>query len=469
MKTKMKIKMQAKKPPVITGQIVELNITDLNHAAEGVGRVGDFAVFVPLSAPGDRVRARIISVQKNYARALLENVLESSSRRVPAPCRHFEDCGGCSLQHLKYDEQLRLKRETVVQALQRLGGLVTEVLPVLGMEEPWRYRNKSPFPLKMEGKELQAGFFRSRTHQIVNLEHCPIQHPLIEKAFHIARKLIWEMAIPVYDEERHKGLLRHLVVRASHFEGKVLVILVTNGREFKQSRSFAENLTSWLPELVGIVQNINTRRGNVIFGTDSVTLWGRDYLLEKLGHLLYAVSAGSFFQVNTPQAEILLRQVEKYAGLTGSETIFDLYCGAGTIALYLSRRAGKVVGIESYPPAVDDARKNAELNGISNAEFFSGLSETLFPDLIQKGYSPDVVIVDPPRKGCNQKLLSAIADVKPHRLIYVSCNPSTLARDLRYLHEQGYNALKVQPIDMFPHTAHVECIVQIKRAETRMG
>ena len=461
----MIIKMQTKKPPVITGQTVELNITDLNHAAEGVGRVRDYAVFVPLSAPGDRVRARIISVQKNYARALLENVLESSSRRVSASCRHFEDCGGCSLQHLEYDEQLRLKRETVVQALQRLGGLAPEVLPVLGMNEPWRYRNKSPFPLKMEGKELQAGFFRSRTHQIVNLEHCPIQHPLIEKAFHIARNLIREMAITVYDEERHKGLLRHLVIRASHFEGKVLVILVTNGRDFKRSRSFAESLTSRLPELGGIVQNINTRRGNVIFGTDSVTLWGKGYLLEKLGHIQYVVSAGSFFQVNTPQAEVLLRQVEKYAGLTGSETIFDLYCGAGTIALYLSRRAGKVVGIESYPPAVDDARKNAELNGISNAEFFSGLSETLFPDLIQKGYSPDVVIVDPPRKGCSQKLLSAIADVKPHRLIYVSCNPSTLARDLRYLYEQGYNVLEVQPIDMFPHTAHVETVVLITRVK----
>ncbi len=454
----MKKKTPKNKPPVSPGQTIELEITDLNHAGEGVGRVGDFAVFVPLTAPGDKVRAKVISMQKSYARALLESILAPSPGRVEVPCSHFEHCGGCRLQHLEYGEQLRLKRELVAQNLRRLGGLEINVLPVLGMAEPWHYRNKAQFPLGMKGKELQVGFFRRGTHQIVNLQNCPIQHHLIDETFKIARDLLGELGVSIYDEKTHRGLLRHLVIRASHSAEQALVILVTNGSDFPQGRIFAEALSSRVAALAGVVQNINTRRGNVVFGIENKTLWGNPYLIEKLDGISYLVSPGSFFQINSPQAEVLFRQVEKYAALTGSETVFDLYCGTGTIALYLSRKAEKVVGIESFSPAVDDARKNARLNEITNAEFFAGPAEELFPRFLEQGYSPDVVIVDPPRKGCTEKLLSAITGAKPRRFIYVSCNPSTLARDLRYLQEKGYTASEAQPVDMFPHTNHVETI-----------
>ncbi|MDO9536185.1 MAG: 23S rRNA (uracil(1939)-C(5))-methyltransferase RlmD [Bacillota bacterium] len=459
--------MPKEKPPVSTGQTIEMDITDLNHNGEGVGRVDAFTVFVPLALPGDRVKAKVISVKKSYARALLEAVLNPSSHRIASLCRHFEDCGGCQLQHLDYGEQLRRKRQIVQDALRRLGGLDLEVLPVLGMSEPWSYRNKAQFPLGIEEKALKAGFFRRGTHEIIDLENCSIQHPLIDEAFGIARELIQELGMSIYDEKTHHGLLRHLVIRASHSGDQVLVILVTNGREFPQAKSFVEAITPRIPGLVGIVQNINNRRGNVVLGEENIMLWGKSYLVEKLGEISYLVSPGSFFQVNSAQAEVLFRQVEKYAVLTGSETVFDLYCGTGTIALYLSRKAGKVVGIESYSPAVEDARKNAQLNGITNAEFFTGPAEDIFPGLLEQGYSSDVVIVDPPRKGCTEKLLSTIAAANPNRFIYVSCNPSTLARDLRYLKEKGYSASEVQPVDMFPHTSHVECVVLMSRVTSK--
>jgi len=457
--------MPKEKPPVSTGQTIEINIMDLNHNGEGVGRVDSFTVFVPMALPGDRVKASVISVKKSYARALLRAVLTPSPHRIDSQCRHFEHCGGCQLQHLEYGEQLHRKRQIVHDALRRLGGLDLKVLPVLGMAEPWSYRNKAQFPMGIERKVIKAGFFRRGTHDIVNLKNCPIQHSVIDNAFRTARDIIQEMGISIYEEKTHRGLLRHLVIRASHLGDQVLVILVTNGRDFPQAQSFVDALSSKTPGLVGVVQNINTHRGNVVLGGENILLWGKPYLIEKLSELSYLVSPGSFFQINSAQAEVLFGQVEKYAALTGSETVFDLYCGTGTIALYLSRKAGRVVGIESFPPAVDDARKNALLNGITNAEFFTGPAEDIFPGLLAQGYSSDVVIVDPPRKGCDEKLLSTIAAANPRRFIYVSCNPSTLARDLRYLKEKGYSASEVQPIDMFPHTAHVECVVLMSRVE----
>ncbi len=448
-----------------SGRTVELEITDLNHAGEGVGRAGSFTVFVPFCVPGDRVSARVISVQKNYARALLETLLVPSPLRVKAPCRHFGACGGCQLQHLGYGEQLRQKREIVLQALRRLGGLETAVLPVLGMAEPWHYRNKAQFPLAREGGKLRAGFFRRGTHQIVDLLDCPIQHPLIDSTFTIARNLLDRMGVPVYDEKTHSGLLRHLAIRVSDFANKVLVIFVTNGRDFPQGSALAKALSAGVPALAGVVQNVNTRRGNIVFGVENITLWGEPCLIEQVGGISCYISPASFFQVNSLQAGVLFRQVEKYAALTGTETVFDLYCGTGTIALYLSRRAGKVIGIESFAAAISDARENARLNRINNAEFFTGKAEELFPGFVEKGYRPDVVIVDPPRKGCSEKLLSAIATAGPKRLIYVSCNPSTLARDLRYLLGKGYDASEVQPIDMFPQTSHVETVVLMSRVD----
>ncbi|HHU76445.1 MAG TPA: 23S rRNA (uracil(1939)-C(5))-methyltransferase RlmD [Firmicutes bacterium] len=456
--------MPKSSPPVRPGQILELDVVDLNHAGEGVGKIGSFAIFIPGGLPGERIRAKIVTLQRNYARALLEALLISSENRTEAPCRHFASCGGCQFQHLHYREQLHYKREIVAGTLRRLGGLAIDVLPVLGMKDPWHYRNKAQFPLGMEGKKLRAGFYKKKTHQIVDLQNCPIQHPLINRTFGIARALVEKMGIPIYNEKTHWGFLRHLVVRVSGSTGEVLVIPVTNGRDFPQGPAFAKALSARIPSLAGVVQNINTRRGNYIIGTENIILWGKSYITERLGDISYLISPGSFFQVNSSQAEVLFRQVEKYAALSGSETVYDLYCGTGTIALYLSRRVAKVIGIESFAPAVEDARKNARLNGVSNAEFFAGPAEEFFPQFVGQGHRPDIVIVDPPRKGCSEKLLTTLADAKPKRLIYVSCNPSTLARDLRFLQDKGYTIHSpVQPVDMFPQTSHVECVIEIQK------
>ena len=288
--------MPKEKPPVATGQTIEMDISDLNHNGEGVGRFDSFTVFVPLALPGDRVKAKVISVKKSYGRALLKSVLTPSTHRIVSQCKHFEHCGGCQLQHLEYGEQLRQKRQIVQDALQRLGGLDLEVLPVLGMSEPWSYRNKAQFPLALGGKALKAGFFRRGTHEVVDLENCPIQHSVIDEAFGIARGLIEGKGISIYDEKTDRGLLRHLVIRASHSGDEVLVILVTNGRDFPQAQSFVEALPSKVPGLVGIVQNINTRRGNVVLGEENILLWGKSHLVEKLGGISYLVSPGSFFQ-----------------------------------------------------------------------------------------------------------------------------------------------------------------------------
>lgn len=337
------------------------------------------------------------------------------------------------------------------------------VLPVLGMADPWGYRNKAQVPVSLaEGKAL-AGFYKKRSHTIVDIDTCPVQAPANEEVFRAARIAIEKGKIPVYDEGSHSGILRHVVARVSMASGEVLIVLVTNGPVFPGKDLFVKSLTTQVKNLVGIVQNVNSRRGNSIFGREDITLWGRPYIEEKLGDLVFRVSPQSFFQVNTLQMEVLYDKVKEYTQLSGKETIFDLYCGTGTIALYLSPFARRVVGVESVGAAVEDARQNARLNGITNAEFFLGRAEDVVPKLMKDSHKADVVVVDPPRGGCEPALLETISAMKPERVVYVSCNPATLARDLKYLVEAGYSIAEVQPVDMFPHTSHVETVVLLER------
>lgn len=459
--------MKKTETPLHVGERVILEIEGLNHAGEGVSRKDGFIVFVPWTAPGDRVEGEVISVKKNYARALPDALLHPSSSRVEAPCPHHGICGGCQLQHIKYSEQLRWKRRIVSEMLQRIGGLETEVLPVIGMEKPWRYRNKAQFPVAREGGVLKIGLFERRSHRVVDVNDCLIQHPLGVQAVEALRRLIEELKIPVYNEEKGEGLLRHILARTSFSREEVLLVLVTNGRILPGEEYLAEQLASCLKNLAGIVQNVNTRRGNVVLGEENLPLWGRDYLMEELKELRFRISAGSFFQVNPLQAEILFSLVRDYAELEGKETVFDLFCGSGAISLFLCKNAMKVIGVESYAPAVEDARKNARINEITNAEFYCGRAEKLIPELIAGGFRADVVVLDPPRKGCDEELLAAVAKSRPQRIIYVSCNPATLARDLRYLAASGYIPLKVQPVDMFPHTGHVECVVLMQNVKNK--
>jgi len=452
-------------PPLRRGETVEVEITDLSHDGEGVGRVGGFTLFVPQTAPGDLVEARVISVQKTYARGLPLAVKRYSRLRVEPACRHFARCGGCRLQHLQYEAQLRLKQERVREVLRRLGQVEAPVLPVIGMADPWGYRNKAQVPVAAENGRLVAGFFEPRSHRVVDMDSCPIQHPAGNRVVQAAREALEELHIAPYDEKTHRGAVRHILSRASFSTGEVLLTLVTAQEKLPHAARLVEKLRTSLPGLVGIVQNINTGRGNTILGDREVTLWGRPYLVEALGGLTFHVSSRSFFQVNPKQTEVLYDKVLAYTGLTGTETVFDLYCGTGTIALYLARKTKTVIGVESAREAVRDARSNAKLNRINNALFFEGRAEEVVPRLLEEGYRADIIVVDPPRKGCEPSLLQTIIAAAPRRLVYVSCNPATLARDLQILEKSGYRTVEVQPVDMFPHTSHVECVTLMSKVE----
>ena len=454
-----------RKAPVSIGEQIELQIDNLNHQGEGVGRYNGFTIFVPDTAPEDQVIARVISLQKNYARALLVNILKSSPFRVKPLCQHYGACGGCQLQHLDYQQELRCKQNYVEDALKRIARLEIPVQPIIGMANPWQYRNKAQVPVGVEAGIVQAGFYEKRSHKIVNLAGCPIQHPANDETIKIVRQILQEMGFSIYNEGNHTGFVRQIMTRTSFATGEVLLVLVTNGRNFPQADAFVQRVRAKIKNLTGIVQNINTKRGNTILGLEEVTLWGSPYIIEKIGSLQFKVSSRSFFQVNPLQTEKLYAKVKEYAALTGKETVFDLYCGIGTIALYLADQAAKVVGVEIVDAAVEDAYDNARLNKITNAEFYTGAAEVVVPKLLRQGYQADVVIVDPPRKGCDQALLETITSMQPERIVYVSCNPATLARDLKYLNENGYKALEAQPVDMFPQTSHVECVTLMSRVE----
>lgn len=457
--------MSTKTVPVYKGQEIELAIDTISHDGEGIGRYEGFTVFVPGSAPGDTIRAHVVSVQKNYARALLQAVINCSPSRVAPLCEHYDECGGCQLQHIAYDEQLVLKHKQVENVLQRIGGLDITVHPVIGMPDPWRYRNKAQVPVGMDGKALRAGFYEKRSHRIVDVTCCAIQHPVNDLVVRTVRQALEDLRITAYNEQEHRGLVRHILARTSFTTGEVLVVLVINGTSIPRQSELTDKLRNAIDTLCGIVININTRRGNTILGDKEKTIWGVPYLTENLGGLRFRVSPRSFFQVNPAQTERLYAKAKEYAALTGTETVFDLYCGIGTISLYLALSAAKVVGVEYVEDAVRDARKNAELNGITNTEFFTGAAEVVVPRLYKDGYSADVVVVDPPRKGCDERLLHTIAAIRPERIVYVSCNPATLARDLKYLGANGFEAKEAQPVDMFPHTSHVETVVLITRVK----
>lgn len=454
--------MAAAGTPVRPGQVIELDVAGLGHAGEGVGRLAGFTLFVPGGLPGDRVRARVTEVKKNYGRAELLDVLAPAPGRVVPPCQVYHECGGCQLQHLDYAAQLEVKRQQVAEALARIGKLSgVPVHPTLGMADPWRYRNKAQFPVGIAAGRLVAGPFAPGSHRIIDVEDCLIQHPVANRVLQEVKRLATRYRIPVYDETRHTGLLRHVLVRVSRRTGEAMAVLVTASPELPRDHELAGELMAAVPELVSLWQNVNPRRTNVVLGEENIHLAGRETLVDAIGDLLFHISPVSFYQVNPEQTEILYRKALEYAGLSGGETVIDVYCGIGTISLFLARRAARVYGIEVVPEAIADARANAALNGITSAEFLLGEAEVVMPRLYRQGVRPAVVVFDPPRKGCEQPVLEAAAAMGPARMVYVSCNPSTLARDLAVLQTFGYRTAEVQPVDMFPHTAHVECCARL--------
>lgn len=451
------------KIPVEAGKEYEIRINSLGSSGEGVGRAEGFTVFVAGALPGELARVKITEVKKSYAAGRLVKVLQASPDRVLPKCPVYSECGGCQLQHVSYDGQLKLKRQQVQDAVERIGrqkGIM--VLPVLGAENPWNYRNKAAFPIGKEKGKIVAGCFAQGTHRIIDSSNCLIQAELNNKAINAVREVVEKLGIPVYDEDRHTGIMRHVVTRTG-VGGQLMVVLVTAVRELRREKEIVKLLRARLPELVSLQQNIQTYRNNVILGRETKLLWGRPTIKAQLGRFVFNVSARSFFQVNTRQAEALYDKALEFADLTGRETVIDAYCGTGTISLYLAQKARKVYGVEIVSPAVRDAEKNVRENNVRNAEFIVGDCTKVMPRLYRQGVRPDVVVVDPPRAGCTGLVLKTFADMRPQRIIYVSCNPATLARDIEILSRLGYKAEKIQPVDMFSHSSHVECVVLMSR------
>ncbi len=445
------------------GQIIQAAISDLSHDGRGVAHVDDFAVFVAGALPGEEVQFQITEVKKSYARGALKKIVSASPARTTPVCDLYPRCGGCQLQHLDYSQQLAAKEKYVSQTIKRIGKIQPPVLPIIGLENPWQYRNKALFPFARKDGTLLLGCFEMGTHNVVNLAHCPIQHQAHLAVLAKIRELVAAYGLSIYDERTGCGLLRHLLIRTGFKTGETLLGLVTTSECFPDSQKFAAELAGGIDEnIVGVVRNINDRRGNVILGSESRLLWGKPVLYEEILGLRFAISATSFFQVNPAGMEKLYGKVLEAAG--NFSVAVDAYCGIGSIALLLAKAGKKVYGIETVSSAISDAKENARLNGIANAVFLEGKVEEALPRLLGTGLKPDLVVLDPPRKGCEGNVLSAIVEAQISKLVYVSCNPSTLARDLAAL-SPFYETKWVQPVDMFPQTYHVECVVLMSRVK----
>ena len=463
MKAKEKTKRPAEMIPVRRGQVYEIRIERLGTSGEGVGRYENFTVFIPQALPNERVLTVIEEVKKTYARGRIQKILQESPARVTPLCEIYDECGGCQLQHLSYEEQLHAKRAQVVDALTHIGKLPQILVnETLRADAPWNYRNKMQFPIGLHKGRLVVGCFAQGSHRIINTENCHIQRSANNELANTVREVAEKLHIPVYNEDTHKGILRHIVGRVGR-GNELMAVIVTATKQLPRAKDFVRLLRERLPHLVSVHQNIQTYRNNVIMGRDTELLWGRPTILDTLGRLNFHISPRSFFQVNTRQAERLYEQALTYADLHGTETVIDAYCGTGTITLFLAQKARKVYGIEIVQPAILDARKNARDNHVKNAEFIVGDATAVMPALYKQGIRPDVVVVDPPRAGCTETVLRTFANMKPQRIVYVSCNPATLARDLAILKDLGYITQEVQPVDLFPQTSHVENVALLMR------
>jgi 23S rRNA (uracil1939-C5)-methyltransferase len=453
-------------PPVEKNQYVTVKFEDLTHEGAGVAKVDGFPIFVQNALPEEEGNVKIIKVKKGFAIGRMMETTKESRFRTEPPCPVYKQCGGCQLQHLKYEAQLDYKTKQVKEVLARLGNIKdVTVHPTLGMEDPWNYRNKAQVPVGESEGGLVAGFYKQRSHDIIDIERCMIQQEQNDDVVQAVREICSKYGIRAYDETKHKGTLRHVMVRYGATTGEQMVVLVTRTKELPNKNKVIEELRARLPQLKSIVQNVNSKKTNVIMGDETTVLWGEEYIYDNIGDIKFAISARSFYQVNPTQTKVLYDKALEYADLQGEEEVIDAYCGIGTISLFLAQKAKKVYGVEIVPEAIEDAKRNAELNDITNAEFEAGKAEEVIPAWYKKGISADTLVVDPPRKGCDEALLNTIIDMKPNRVVYVSCNPGTLARDLQVLEEGGYKTVEVQPVDMFPHTTHVECCALLVRRD----
>jgi 23S rRNA (uracil1939-C5)-methyltransferase len=450
--------------PIEKNKDYEIDITGMGHEGEGVGRFDNFTIFVQGALVGEKVLAKIIKVSKTYAVGKLVEILNPSKDRSEPLCEIYKRCGGCQMQHTSYDGQLRFKKQRVIDSIKRIGKLEgITIHDTIGMDNPYRYRNKVQLPVGDRNGEVEIGFYAPRSHEIIDMETCYIQDEIADSVVKITREWMKSFGIKGYNEFDGTGIIRHIMVRRGFKTSEVMVVLITNTRKVPYIEEFIDRITYGIKGIKSIVQNVNSKNTNVILGDETRTLWGDDMITDYIGKFIFNISPQSFFQVNPIQTEVLYNKSLEYADLKGNETVFDAYCGTGTISLFLAQKASKVYGVEIVPEAIENAKENARQNGVINAEFIVGESEKVIPDLIKKGIKADVVVVDPPRKGCDRELLDSITGINPQRIVYVSCDPGTLARDLGVLDDLGYRTLEIQPVDMFPMTAHVECVVRIER------
>lgn len=449
------------KAPVQKNETITCTFEDLTSEGSGVTKVNGYPIFVPFALPGEKATVRIVKANKNFGYGKLLEVIQESPERIEPD----HQCSGCQLQHMSYPLQLEMKYNQVKNVMQKVAHLDhVPVHPVLGMDHPWRYRNKVQMPVGERNGKLITGFYQERSHRIMeSKEPCNVQDEMIDDLVEAVRDIADRQGIKAYDERTHQGTLRHIVVRIGKAMNEAMIILVTRTKKLPHQEVFIKALTEKFPHVKSIMHNINDQRTNVIFGKTTKRLWGEEYIHDKIDDLTFAISARSFYQINPVQTEVLYGKAIEYAAIGKDDVVIDAYCGIGTISLLLAKKAKKVYGVEIVPEAISDAKKNAALNGITNAEFVVGAAEKVMPWWTAQGLKPDVIVVDPPRKGCDGAFLQAMIDMEPQRIVYVSCNPSTLARDLRILEDGGYKTEEVQPVDMFAQTKHVECVVWMTR------
>ncbi|MBF2088831.1 MAG: 23S rRNA (uracil(1939)-C(5))-methyltransferase RlmD [Synechococcales cyanobacterium K44_A2020_017] len=446
------------------GDLIALDIDDLSSGGDGVGRWQGRVVFVPDSVPGDHAEVRLVRVKRQYAHGKLRKVITPSPHRVRPACIVADKCGGCQWQVVSYEQQLQSKYQQVVQALERIGGLenppVDQPLP----SAPLAYRNKVTYPLAMSGEKVQAGYYQKGSHRLVNLNQCPVQDERLNPLLAEIKQDIQRRGWPIYREKPHRGLLRHVSFRIGRRTGELLLTLVSTDWDIPGIEEQAHQWLNRYPDLVGVCVNLNGDRTNAIFGPETRCVAGQHYLTEQFANLTFHIQSTTFFQVNTEQAEALLNVILQELALTGTERIVDVYCGIGTLTLSIAQQAESVIGIELQPEAAEQGQDNAILNGIANTVFLAGSAERLLAETVRSlSAAPDVILLDPPRRGCDPFVLETLLEVMPERIVYVSCNPATLARDLMRLCESGYRLARVQPVDFFPQTAHIECAAFLVR------
>ncbi len=444
-----------------------VDIIDNGYQGEGIAKIDGMVVFIPQAIKGEKVKIKILKVTTSHSFAKILEIIEKSEIRMEEDCNTYSKCGGCTMRHIDYDNTIKIKKNSVESTLKKALGREIKVSEVLKMEEPFFYRNKLQYPIGIdEDGNPKMGVFAQRTHKIIPTKQCKIQDKLSQEIANTIFKFVCENNMSVYNEITLKGGLRHIVIRIGKKTNEVMIILVTNTQSLEREKELVKELTSKYPQIKTIVKNVNSKNTNVILGNKNIVIYGRGYIYDYLGKYKFKISPMSFYQVNPIQTEKLYGKAIEFAELTGNEIVFDLYCGIGTIGIFASNNVKTLYGIETVPQAIEDARENAKLNNIENTEFLVGDVEVTLPNFIkEKNIKPDVVFLDPPRKGCDKTALDSLLQVKPLKIVYVSCNPSTLARDLKLL-EDKYEIEKLAICDMFPFTSHVECVALIGLKDT---